>query len=454
MSTPTLKDRKQLVQEWIRRFVTYQDEITWFGANSVMRAWAEATAALVEGCYHLYVALVRRFTLLSSSGDYLSQVAAERGTTRLSETAAKVLVVFQPETANVTLITLVPPDIITVDDASPFTAGMDIRIRNEDGTVSEVVTIAGIVGNDITIVGALVNFYDPVLEDIDILARVAVPTGTAIDTTSGVTFETLEAVTTGDANPVLDGEGTALALADKAWCECTTKGAAGEIEARAVTELVTPIAGVKSVYNPERATGGDDDETDFDLKYRTMHRPTIANQETNAWIEALAKEANTDVLRGRRVTSTTVGVMGVQVLRRNGGTFSAAELLGIELYLDQRVRSYMTTDVDNITLTAVEVEAVITLEAGSTLEDVWRAAASAIVVFLDWRKWEFGTDVDEADLLTLVNNTAGLASLETASFLPASDVAVGADSLPTLVRLSLQDADTGDVINAELAASF
>ena len=122
-SLPSIRDRRSLVQEWIRRFVSYTDLITWFGPTSVMRAWAEATGGLAEGAYLLFVALLKRVTLMASSGDALTQVATERGSPRLAEQASKVLVVFQPEMANVTLITLVPPDIITVDDASPFLVG-------------------------------------------------------------------------------------------------------------------------------------------------------------------------------------------------------------------------------------------------------------------------------------------------------------------------------------------
>lgn len=454
MSLPTIRDRRSLVQEWIRRFVAYTDSITWFGPTSVMRAWAVSTAGLVEGAYLLYVALLKRVTLMASSGEALTQVATERGTPRLAEQAAKLLVVFSPDTATVSLITLGPPDVLDVDDASPFQVGQDIRIRNGDGSVTEVVTIGAIAGNSIELTGALVNAYNPAVETVVILARVEVPAGTEIATTVGVTFATLDSFFTSDANPVLDGESTFVGLADKAWSECTTKGAAGNIEPGAVTELVTPVVGVKAVSNPEAGTGGADEESDFDLKQRTMARPTVANQETHTWIEALAREGNADVLRALKVTSTTVGTMAAKVLHRNGGTFSATELTALEAYFNQRVRSYMLVELDNITLTAVEVEAVITLDPDYDLASVGKAAAAALAAFLDYRKWEFGGAVDEADLLTIVNTTPGVSTLETATFLPAAQVTVAADSLPVLVRLSLQDADTGDTWNADLAVNF
>ena len=53
MSSPEVKTRKQLVSEWIRRFTTYTDEITWFGRSGVMRAFAEAVGGLASWAFRL-----------------------------------------------------------------------------------------------------------------------------------------------------------------------------------------------------------------------------------------------------------------------------------------------------------------------------------------------------------------------------------------------------------------
>lgn len=452
--SPELKDRKALVQEWIQRFTTYTDRVTWFGLNSVAKAVAEACGGLAHYCVLLFIGLVRRFTVMAGSGDTLRQVATDRGVRPLSAVQAKVMVIFVPEGANVSaIVNAGANDDITVDDASPFQAGDSIRIRNGVGSVTETRTIGAVAGNVIT-VPALAGVYNPAGEDVDILFRATIPKETEIETSVGVRFQTLEQVITGDANPVLDGEGTALSLADKVWCECTTREASGNIDPKTVTGLVTPIRGVKDVYNPERGTGGADDEGDFDLKYRTMQTPTGWNQETLAWLERMAAAANSNVLRALTTTASAIGTLAIKVLHRNGGTFTSAQLKEIGQYIADRVRSYMAVEVQNVTLTAVEVEAEITLEADANLEEVWRAASSALATFLDWRKWKQGEDVDPSDLFDLVKNTAGVATVELASFLPAVAVAVGDESFPTLTRVSLLDVDSGDTINAELAQSF
>lgn len=454
MSTlPTIRTRADLVQEWIRRFVSYTDAVTWFGPTSAIRAWGQATAGLVEGGYLLFVALIKRVTLMASSGDALKQVATERGSPPLNEQAAKVLVIVQPEYANVNVIFVGPPAVLIVDDASMFLAGDLPRLRNGDGTVTEIVEIDIIAGLSITLTAGLSGTYTPG-DDIDLIFQATVPEGSSIETTTGVTFETLEDVLTGEANPVLDGESTFVGLADKVWCECTTKGAAGNIDPLGVTDLATPIRGIKRVYNPEPGTGGLDEESDYDLKYRAMHRPTLANNETHTWIEAIAREGNSNVLRAWKVEGAAVGTMYAKVLNRNGGTFTGSQLTELEGYIEQRVRSYMSMDLDNVSLTAVEVEARITLDPDVPIETAGKAAATALAAFLDYRKWEKGTDVDEADLLVIVKETPGVATLETSSFLPSTTVSVADDSVPTLVRLSLEDIDSGDTWNADLAVSF
>ena len=84
-----------------------------------------------------------------------------------------------------------------------------------------------------------------------------------------------------------------------------------------------------------------------------------------------------------------------------------------------------------------------TLDPDANLEEVWRRCSAALANFLDFRRWAFGGDVDEADLLSILNAVEGIASINTASFLPASDVAVADDSLPYLASFRLSDDQAG-----------
>lgn len=460
MAAPRIKDRKELTEDWIRRVITHTDRVTWFGGNSIARAWATATGALVENSYQLYVAILRRFTLFASSDEDLAVVAAERGAQRLGPTRARLMVVFQPFVANVTAITIGATDLIEVDDSSGFTAGDSLRIRNGDGTVTDVRTIIAItigtgpnLGDELE-VATLTGAYTPLTDDVDVLLRATIPEGSIVTTTQGVLFQTLETVVTGDANAVLDGEGTFLGLADKVWCEATERGVSGNIEPRTVTGLQTPITGIVDVFNPERAVGGADSETDFELKRRAIEGPAIASAETEAWFEALAKAGNSDVLRVVRPTDIVLATLVMRIINRNGGGFSTTELSDLETYIEQHVRSFMSIDLENIVLTSVEIDAEITIEATADLEEVWREYSNRVAAYLDYRKWSFGLTVEAAQLRRILEDVPGVASVDAGTFLPAADVTVSSLSLPTLTRISLLDLDSTDTINADLSVSF
>lgn len=464
MPTPRLKDRKELTEDWIRRFLTYTDDdgISWFGASSIMRAWAITTGALVEGVYLLYVALLRRFTLFSSADEDLAVVAAERGSAKLGSTRAKVLVVIQPFSANVDGITLGATDLIEVDDTSQLSVGDSIRIRNGTGVTSEIKTIVAITigtgpvnGNDELEVSSLVNVYTPAVDDVDVLRRVLVTEGTLTKTDAGIEFQTVENVTTGDFNAVLDGEGTFLGLADKVWSEAVVRGASGGIEPRTITQFSAgAIDGIVDVFNPERSTGNADVESDFELKKRTINGPAITGQETAAWFEALAKVGNEDVLRVVRPTETALGTIIMRLLNRNGGPFTATQLSDLETYLEARMRSAMTVQLENVILTSVEIDAQLNLESEASLEAVWKEYSNRAAAFLDYRKRNFGDDADNDDLRKILEDVPGVASVDKDSFRPAADVPVADLSLPKLTRISLLELTTSETINAGLTQAF
>lgn len=460
MALPVLKDRRQLADEWTRRFLSASDLISWFGPNSLANAWSRAAAGLAEFGILLYVTLLRRLTLLSAVGDALTDRAGEAGTERGGPIRSKVFVVVQPFSSPVLSITNALTSLIEVTDSSGFAVAQSIRIRNQDNTETEARTILAITsgtgpnGEDELEVLLLTGTYNPGTEDVAVLVRATLTAGAIVQTTAGINFQTLATVTTGDANPLLNGESTALALADKVWAEAVTPSAAGNVEALAVSGLATPVSGIVAVFNPEPGTGGSDEETDFDLKYRAMNRATLANQETFAWFEALARESGGEVLRAVRSDTLRGGVLVGYVLRNNGGTFSSTQIAFIERYMADRVRSSMTVSLSNLTLTAVEIEAEITMDPDVTLSQVWQRASQLLVTYLDFRKWSFGQSVDEAALLSIVRQTPGCASLVTETFLPASDVPVSAISLPVLARVSMRDTATGDTINALISVSF
>lgn len=464
------KTRQQHLEDLVRRVVAAdtQGRLTFFGDGSVGRALLGPVATAAEGGDIDYVEIRKRLTIMPNSGDALEEAARERGASdRLQGSPARVLAVVTPYLSQVTTVAVVSgtEDDITVNDGSQFAVSASIKIRYVDSTTgvtySDTRTIASKPSANTLRVSTLTTrtaaqYNTAVIAGIEVsvLLRQTIPTGSDISSAAGVTFYTLSALTTGEANAALAGEGTALSLADKVWCEARTRGESGNIEPLTLLGFTDTALVVDAVYNPERGDGGTDIESEADLKRRAIEGPGDRSQVTLAWVKANTVKADSNVLRIVQVATSALATLSFKVLKRNAATFSAAELAAMTTYLEARTRSFQSFTFANVTLTSVEVEARITVSPGYTLTGVWKDAASRLATYLDFRTWPFGTDVDEAALLALVRNTPGVASLETGTFLPAADVSVGSESLPTLVRVSLEDTDTSTTINATLAQSF
>lgn len=455
---PVLQDRDQLARRFIQRVVATTDRITWFGGNSIARSIARAAGELVEDAHELYLRILGRRLATQAEGDDLRLVAAEEGVQERPPARSQLLLIVQPVVHEVVAIAAFMGGSgmeLTTPTVSDLTVGMSIRVSEADGSASEIKTItaiapgAGAGGGAVVGVSTLTGTYT----EARILVRATVPADTLVETSAGVDFQTLTTLITGDRNPVMAGESQALALADKVWCEATVEGAAGNVDARAVTGLATPIAGVVSVFNPERAIGGEDDENDFELRRRVVEVGAVGAQETQAWLEALAREANAEVLRLRFTSGPALNTIYARVLRRTGGTFTTGELSTIAASMQQRSRTGIRIQLDNVIFTAVEVEADIALASG-TLQDAWRAIADRLATRLDLRVMAWGGLVDDAELLAIVRTSPGVANVNVSTFLPAADVEPDEDSLPLLARLSLRDTATGDTFNGDLAVGF
>mgnify|MGYP001350307659 CR=1 FL=1 len=458
------KTTPELTADFIRRVVTYTDEITYFGGNGVGAALAEATSAQTAMSEQQYRGLIRRHTLIGSSGDFLTDVMEENGVPRLGPQRSLVLVIVRPWSTRVTDINAGQVEVL---DSSKFEVGDSIRITSSDGGTSEIVEIQAITtgtgpnGLDELDVGLVVQTYtpDPDDDDVLVLLRRTLVAGTQFDSDAGIAFQSLDDLTVGDSNPVMAGESVSLALADKVWAEAITPGKAGDVTALTITSLSTPDPDIRAILNPSRAFGGDDAESDFSGKYRAAHQPQMGAIETHAFLEALARRGNTDVLRAVPEDSDAISTIRIRVLTRSGGGLSADARAALELYMSQRTRSQLAVEVLNLVPTAIEVYADVTLTPGpgnalKRLTAAWRRAADKLADYLDYRKWPEGREVDEAALLTIVLQTRGIATLTTSTFEPAADTPVAAASIPLLARFVLRDTASGQTFGANLTPTF
>lgn len=454
-SIPT---RADLFRALVRNFVARQTAVTDFSSASIISAILRTVAGVTELAVGEAVQVRRDSSLLSAEGDALDDLLAEHGTSRQPAARARTLVVLRPTKATVSAISAgTGPgggDELTVNDVGDLEVGMSVRIRSADGSTTETTDILSITGLVIEVTG-LVGTYSPGTEDVKILARVEIPAGTALATTSGTAYSTLDVVVTGEANPILDGMSTSVATADKVWAEADTAGAAGNIDAGDITNLQAPVAGVVAAFNPAPGTGGVDEETDAQARRRAIYLGSAANQVTSAWLEAICAAGDEDALRSRKVDEASgLNVIPLIVVSRAGGALSTTAKDNLVAYLEQRVRFGITFEISDIVPTEVSVTATVTLERGAVLREVWIGVCANLADYLDLRTWAWGEAVDASTIYGLVRNATGVAGLDPADISPDTDVTVGDNSLPMLVYVALTDAATGDTVGGDLVVEY
>jgi len=457
---PPPKSRRQLLAESIRRFVVAQDRINYFGENSVGRAFMGVIAAVGESGQQALNTLQRRRSLLGGTWETgLADTLEEYGAPRRGASRSMVLACLQPWFTAVTAITNAATSKIEVFDSSHFAVSDSVRIRStsvltEIRTVIAITTGTGPNGGNEIEVALLSNSYNPATQNVALLLRKTIATDTVISTSVGVRLQTIAPVTVGDSNPIFNGETTALAVLDKVWCECTTAGARGQFGAFSITGFLVAEPKVRGIFNPESSIGGLDEASASQAKYEAAYFPAIQNVTTQASVLALAKAGNPRVMRTLVVAPTELRTVNVLVLTAQVGPLSSTDRTALTAYMNQRARYNEVFSLADMTLTAVAVQATVTLDGSVTLTDVWRAAASRYATTIDPRTAEYGAAVQRADLITILNTTPGVEDMNSTTFLPATDVAVSSTSLPYFVSLSLRDATTGQTINDVIAVSY
>lgn len=446
----------ELFNNAVLNAISYDDSVTWFGKNSAQGSLLWATSNQASAIMASVAEIYRRTVLKASSGDSLHENAEENGVTwEGTATRATMYVVVVPEYAIVSNIAGGGPNYTLTIDNQTFQAADVVLVRGADGTVTESAAVGAIGAGTITLplTGANVAAWNADIGaggEVVVIFQATVPADTTVTTSVGVTFETTTAVTTGNVNPIVNGESTALALVDKAWCECTVTGSNGNIEQMSVTGITPTVRGVVRVFNPVRASGGTDDKSDYQLKYEVAHTASALAATPQLSLEATAKQGNSDVFRLAYDTAGILNTISVRALTRSLSSLSSTAKTELAAYTQSRIPYEVTVSISDVTMTAVEVTATVNLTPGYTLKQVWIAAVTGLAAYLDLNRWPWGTDVDNSQLLRILLDTDGLASLDTATFTPAADVTVATNSLPYLARLTLTDANSGLSVGADV----
>ena len=256
-----------------------------------------------------------------------------------------------------------------------------------------------------------------------------VPSGTQASTKDGITFSTTAAGTISGGSVELDAE-------------ADTAGKSGNVNAKTITIMVSSVSGVDSVTNEKQSSGGFDAETDEQLRNRAVNQLATLSQGIQASYSAWAVEANNEVLKAKArynppgYSDKTVVVYPV---KDNGGTFDTTELGNIETYIQTKAPLGLEINAENVAYTTIDITAKVRRKSGFSLSDVQTNITDNLNLYLDWREWDWGDDVEWADIFSLVNNTQGIDDVEKATFVPSSNVEVDDYSIPKLGTVTVTD---------------
>jgi uncharacterized phage protein gp47/JayE len=448
-------DKKEIKTRILRAVVAYQDSVTFLGPKSVINAMVEALTIILAELYYLFNQVRKKLFLASSSGSDLDEYAAQYGIERDRNLHAATTVVFVPVLTSVVSIDSPGSYVdITVLDGSEFDAADEITIRSGYGDPpdSETQTIASKPSANVIRIGvaALDNSY--AAGDL-IIMRKTIGAGTRLASATGVVFETMDSVVTGSANPLLTGENPDLALADKVDVRCVESGEIGNVAIHAINRFETDPGGIFSLFNPLPATGGAAKEDDFVLRNRVYTRLAALAQTSEMSLLDLARQANRDVLRALMSPGSDVNEIVLTIFHRQGNAFSSAELANIKEFIGERLKGPLTVTVQNGTFTAVQIIAKVAMLRGYTLNDIFNEAANRYASLIDFRKLEFGTTLDSAELLSLLRDITGVGNVE--DFTPSSDLAMADTSLPRFTSLKLTSLDNpGEIVSSDINQAY
>lgn len=271
-------------------------------------------------------------------------------------------------------------------------------------------------------------------------ASTSIPAGTEVQSTDGIIFETLEAITLGDANSGYDFY-PSESLGDKVEAKATTIGAVGNVKSNTINTLSTPIAGVDYVTNPSPATGGADVESDNDFRVRISQRIDLLNLGTLAFFEAIAKEINTEILRVYASRGEAEREAAIYVATRSGTGLTVTE----KDFLQESIKTFapLLTEpvVYDVTFTDINVEITCKIETGYTIDDIFNSIVINLADLIDWSRADFGEKIEYESILETVQASEGVKDVDLTAFSPLKNIQCLANSLPRLGTVTVIDAD-------------
>ncbi len=242
-----------------------------------------------------------------------------------------------------------------------------------------------------------------------------VPLGTRVKSAvNNAVYETANAITIGRnsiGTPILSNT-----LGDTVLGTSLLTGAQAKVQAGDINALVTPITGITSVVNLVPSTGGDDAETDEQVRSRVIAKNEIYSQGVQGYYVAMAQQANEDVLTAYTRFNYAADRVDLFLLRRGSGSFSSDELLALSTYLEKFNKGGQVIKCYNCESREIAVNIEITSLIGITADQLYKDIAVSLSDYIDRQCLAFGADVLASKIIDTVLNNTNVLELDLATF--------------------------------------
>lgn len=263
------------------------------------------------------------------------------------------------------------------------------------------------------------------------VAATEIPVGFKVATENGIEFVTTETGTVAAGESYIDLD-----------VEAVVAGTSGNVRAEAIDTLIHSLTGVSAVINNNLSNGGFEAETDEILRNRAITQLSTLSMGIQASYEAWAREARSDVIRAiGQANHPAWGdkIVVVHLVKDNAGAFTSEDLNQIAAYIQIKAPLGVKIICLNVVWTNINLTAQVRRQVGVNLNTVKDNIQTNIKIILDYRDWEWGTDVEWSDIFAMVSNSLGVDEVEKAGFVPGSNVGVSAQSLPRFNSITITD---------------
>ena len=246
-------------------------------------------------------------------------------------------------------------------------------------------------------------------------AETEIPVNTVIVSSinSSIQYQTLRAIMLGTANPDILRPIAAESIGDIVLAESLTDGSNTKVSSQELTRLLVPITGVTAT-NIAPSQGGADAESDEELRIRILSQVDLFAQGTQAFYEAIAKDADTTILHSIAVENESNGI-DIYLVKNSLMNYTQNELDIITATVYDRQRAFQIVTCKNATKKSIEISGVFFLKLGYRQTAVFSNVVSKVADYIS-SIFGFAAEVNYNNLIVEILKAEGIAGLDLSKF--------------------------------------